>query len=276
MDRSEQSKAAATYNAASDHFDDPALSFWDRFGQRTVERLGLSPGEIVLDVCCGSGASALPAAARVAPDGRVIGVDLSDRLIDLCRAKAAMRGLRNVEVRWGDMEHLDFPDGSFDAVVCVFGLFFADDMSSAASGLWRLVRPGGRLAITTWGPRMFEPGSGAFWEAVRAVRPDLHRTYAPWDRIVEPESLGQVLRDAGVPLSTVEAEAARHPLRSPEDWWSIVLGSGFRATVDQLGPATAAQVRRINLDSLASRDVREIEVNVIYATAVKPAAATST
>jgi|SRR5580658_6271480 ubiquinone/menaquinone biosynthesis C-methylase UbiE len=276
MDRSEQSKAAATYNAASDHFDDPALSFWDRFGQRTVERLGLSPGEIVLDVCCGSGASALPAAARVAPDGRVIGVDLSDRLIDLCRAKAAMRGLRNVEVRWGDMEHLDFPDESFDAVVCVFGLFFADDMSSAASGLWRLVRPGGRLAITTWGPRMFEPGSGAFWEAVRAVRPDLHRTYAPWDRIVEPESLGQVLRDAGVPLSTVEAEAARHPLRSPEDWWSIVLGSGFRATVDQLGPATAAQVRRINLDSLASRDVREIEVNVIYATAVKPAAATST
>jgi ubiquinone/menaquinone biosynthesis C-methylase UbiE len=276
MDRSEQSKAAATYNAASDHFDDPALSFWDRFGQRTVERLGLSPGEIVLDVCCGSGASALPAAARVAPDGRVIGVDLSDRLIDLCRAKAAMRGLRNVEVRWGDMEHLDFPDGSFDAVVCVFGLFFADDMTSAASGLWRLVRPGGRLAITTWGPRMFEPGSGAFWEAVRAVRPDLHRTYAPWDRIVEPESLGQVLRDAGVPLSTVEAEAARHPLRSPEDWWSIVLGSGFRATVDQLGPATAAQVRRINLDSLASRDVREIEVNVIYATAVKPAAATST
>jgi ubiquinone/menaquinone biosynthesis C-methylase UbiE len=276
MDRSEQSKAAATYNAASDHFDDPALSFWDRFGQRTVERLGLSPGEIVLDVCCGSGASALPAAARVAPDGRVIGVDLSDRLIDLCRAKAAMRGLRNVEVRWGDMEHLDFPHGSFDAVVCVFGLFFADDMTSAASGLWRLVRPGGRLAITTWGPRMFEPGSGAFWEAVRAVRPDLHRTYAPWDRIVEPESLGQVLRDAGVPLSTVEAEAARHPLRSPEDWWSIVLGSGFRATVDQLGPATAAQVRRINLDSLASRDVREIEVNVIYATAVKPAAATST
>jgi ubiquinone/menaquinone biosynthesis C-methylase UbiE len=276
MDRSEQSKAAATYNAASDHFDDPALSFWDRFGQRTVERLGLSPGEIVLDVCCGSGASALPAAARVAPDGRVIGVDLSDRLIDLCRAKAAMRGLRNVEVRWGDMEHLDFPDESFDAVVCVFGLFFADDMTSAASGLWRLVRPGGRLAITTWGPRMFEPGSGAFWEAVRAVRPDLHRTYAPWDRIVEPESLGQVLRDAGVPLSTVEAEAARHPLRSPEDWWSIVLGSGFRATVDQLGPATAAQVRRINLDSLASRDVREIEVNVIYATAVKPAAATST
>jgi ubiquinone/menaquinone biosynthesis C-methylase UbiE len=276
MDRSEQSKAAAAYNAASDHFDDPALSFWDRFGQRTVERLGLSPGEIVLDVCCGSGASALPAAARVAPDGRVIGVDLSDRLIDLCRAKAAMRGLRNVEVRWGDMEHLDFPDESFDAVVCVFGLFFADDMTSAASGLWRLVRPGGRLAITTWGPRMFEPGSGAFWEAVRAVRPDLHRTYAPWDRIVEPESLGQVLRDAGVPLSTVEAEAARHPLRSPEDWWSIVLGSGFRATVDQLGPATAAQVRRINLDSLASRDVREIEVNVIYATAVKPAAATST
>src|SRR5580658_2167951 len=128
MDRSEQSKAAATYNAASDHFDDPALSFWDRFGQRTVERLGLRPGEKVLDVCCGSGASALPAAARVGPAGRVVGVDLSDRLLDLCRAKAKARGLRNVEARRGDMEHLDLPKESFDAVVCVFGLFFATDV----------------------------------------------------------------------------------------------------------------------------------------------------
>lgn len=269
MDRPTQSKAAETYNAASDHFDDAALSFWDRFGERTVERLGFQPGENVLDVCCGSGASALAAAARVGPTGRVIAVDLADRLLDLCRAKAARRGLRNVEIRWGDMEHLDFAHGSFDTVVCVFGLFFADNMNRVTSSLWRLVRPGGRIAITTWGPRMFEPASGAFWEAVQAVRPDLHRGYHPWDRIAETEDLSRVLRDAGVPRPRLDAEEGRHPLRSSQDWWSIVLGSGFRSTVDQLGAPMADQVRRTNLEWLATHSVHEIEVNVIYATATK-------
>jgi ubiquinone/menaquinone biosynthesis C-methylase UbiE len=264
-----QSKAAETYNAASDRFDDPALSFWSRFGDRTIERLCLEPGERVLDVCWGSGASALPAAARVAPTGSVIAIDLSERLLDLCRAKAAMRGLQNVEARLGDMEHLDLADESFDAVVCVFGLFFASDMGRAASGLWKLVRPGGRLAITTWGPRMFEPASGAFWEAVQAARPDLYRTYNPWDRIVEPEDLKRVLLDAGVPRPMLEAEVARHPLRTPEDWWTIVLGSGFRSTVDQLGSSIAERVRRANLDWLASRDIHEIEVNVLYGSATR-------
>jgi ubiquinone/menaquinone biosynthesis C-methylase UbiE len=271
MDRTVQSKAAQTYNAASDHFDDPALSFWNRFGERTIERMDLRPGENVLDVCCGSGASALPAAARVAPTGRVTAVDLADRLLDLCRAKAAMRGLRNLEARLGDMEHLDYADDSFDAVVCVFGLFFASDMTKAASGLWERVRPGGRIAITTWGPRMFEPASGAFWDAVRAVRPDLHRAYNPWDRIAEPEALTRILREAGVLRLTVEAEVGRHPLRSPRDWWSIVLGSGFRSTVDQLGPPVAERVRLANLDWLTTHDIREIEVNVIYGTATKEA-----
>jgi ubiquinone/menaquinone biosynthesis C-methylase UbiE len=269
MDRTLPSRAAETYNAASDHFDDPALSFWARYGGRTIERLGLRPGENVLDVCCGTGASALPAAALVAPTGRVTAVDLAEQLLDLCRTKAESRGLRNLTAQVGDMEHLDFREGSFDAVVCVFGLFFASDMARAASGLWKLVRPGGRIAITTWGPRMFEPGAGAFWEAVRAVRPDLDRAYHPWDRIDEPQALRQVLRDAGVLRATVDAEEGRHPLRSPQDWWSIVLGSGFRSTVDQLGPAAADRVRETNLASLATHDVREIEVNVIYATATK-------
>jgi ubiquinone/menaquinone biosynthesis C-methylase UbiE len=269
MDQTEQSKAAETYNAASDHFDDPALSFWSRFGERTIDRLDLRPGEVVLDVCCGSGASALPAATRVAPTGQVIAVDLADRLLDLCRAKAASRGLRNVETRLGDMEHLDFENESFDAVVCVFGLFFATDLSRALSGLWERVRPGGRLAITTWGPRLFEPASGAFWDAVRAVRPDLHRAYHPWDRLAEPEALSRIFRDAGVPQPTVEAIIGRHPLRSATDWWSIVLGSGFRSTVDRLGPSLAERVRRTNQDWLTTRAIDEIEVNVIYGIATK-------
>ena len=58
-------KAEKTYNAAADNFDAEPLAFWDRYGRRTVERMQLRSGAHVLDVCCGSGASALPAAQAV-------------------------------------------------------------------------------------------------------------------------------------------------------------------------------------------------------------------
>ena len=92
-----KAKAATTYNAAADYYDDPANSFWERFGRATVERLQLPSGARVLDVCCGSGASALPAAEIVGPQGFVLGIDLAANLLELARMKAAKRGLMNTQ-----------------------------------------------------------------------------------------------------------------------------------------------------------------------------------
>ena len=87
----ERARAARTYNLASDNYDDPANSFWQRFGSRTVDRLKLRHGMRVLDVCCGSGASALAAAEEVGPNGYVLGVDLATELLSLARSKASSR-----------------------------------------------------------------------------------------------------------------------------------------------------------------------------------------
>src|SRR5215470_19101357 len=72
MSENAQDRAAFTYNAAADFFDASPLSFWDYFGRRTIELASLPNGSRVLDVCCGSGASALPAAEAVGPEGKVI------------------------------------------------------------------------------------------------------------------------------------------------------------------------------------------------------------
>jgi len=263
-------KAAATYNAAADHFDNGPLAFWDKCGRATVERLRLRPGATVLDVGCGSGASAIPAAEIVGPRGRVVGVDLADRLLELARAKAASRKLANVEFHQGDMTALGFPDGSFDAVVCVFAIFFVPDMVSQVRELWRMVRPGGQLAITTWGPRMFEPGSAAWWNAVRQHRPDLVSVYNPWERIVTPEAVAKLLADSGIAGAEVVAESGRQALGSPDEWWDVVCGSGYRWTVDQMDPATAGRVKEANLAAVRAARMSSIETNVIYARAIKP------
>jgi len=264
-----QVKAAATYNAAADRYDDPANSFWERFGRATLERLGPSPGARLLDVCCGSGASALPAAEIVGPTGFVLGIDLAERLLELARAKAAARGLRNIEFQVGDMLDLGLPDATFDAVVCVFGIFFVPDMPAAVRELWRVIRPGGKLAVTTWGPRFFEPATTAFWNAVREVRPDLHKSFNPWDRICDPASVRALLQEGGAERTEVLAESGTHPIASPEAWWVAVLGSGYRGTLEQMSAEAREQVRAANLSYIRDSGIRSVEANVVYAVATK-------
>jgi len=262
-------KAATTYNAAADHFDDAPLAFWGRYGRGTIDRLRLKQGSRVLDVGCGSGASAIPAAQAAGPSGRVTGVDLAERLLALARAKAEAQGLSNIEFRQADMERLGYPDEAFDAVVGVFAIFFVPDMVKQVRELWRMVRRGGQLAITTWGPRMFEPGSAAWWAAVKQFRPDLHNAFNPWERINTPDALRQLLYDGGVEKAEVIAEEGKQVLQSPDDWWAVVRGSGFRWTLEQMDDETAAKVKEANLAAMRECQTKFIETNVIYSVATK-------
>lgn len=263
-------KAAATYNAASDFYDHPVNSFWERYGRATVARLRLNPGARVLDVCCGSGASAIPAAEAVGPQGFVLGVDLAENLLTLARAKARDRHLGNIEFRTGDMLDLQLPAIEFDAVICVFGLFFVPDMQEAVRQLWRHVRPAGRLAITTWGPRFFEPVNTVFWNAVRAARSDLYKGFNPWDRISQAEALRELFEQGGAAVPDVVAEMNSHALGSPEDWWPMVLGTGYRGTIEQLDAEARSRVRKECLDFIRATGVQSVEANVLFASAMKP------
>ena len=80
-------RAACTYGAAADHYDLAALSFWDRFGAATVAGLPLAAGHTVLDLCCGAGASAIPAARLTGPAGRVLGIDVAEPLLEIARQR---------------------------------------------------------------------------------------------------------------------------------------------------------------------------------------------
>jgi ubiquinone/menaquinone biosynthesis C-methylase UbiE len=266
-----KARTALAYNAAADAYDDEVNAYWDRFGRRTVDRLQLRPGDRVLDVCCGAGASAIPAAERVGPDGRVVGVDLAQNLLERARAKARHRRLTNIEFRAGDMLESGLESACFDAVVCVFGVFFAADMPAFVAEMWRLVRPGGVLAVTTWGPGLFEPATSCFWEAVREVEPSLFKAFSPWDEITTPEALAGLFSRAGVPGPAVVAEAGQHQLGHPDRFWDIVLGSGYRATVDALGQEQRDRVRGWLLSELRSRAVTAVRTDVVFGTARRPA-----
>jgi ubiquinone/menaquinone biosynthesis C-methylase UbiE len=255
--------AQATYSSAATAYEDASLRYWQFLSTNTIDRLNLRPGDSVLDIACGTGPATLAAAEAVGPGGRVVGVDYAEGMLAIARKKVA--GHRNVELVREDLMVLEY-GAEFDAVVCVLGIFFLPDMVATASKMWSFVRPGGRLAVTTLGAGVFEPFSSRFAEAVRRERPD-NEIVLPWRRTEDPELLQSTLEQGGVEGVRVTTVSYDLPIEA-DYWWTVVMGSGFRHTAEQLGPL-AEVVRKDNEDWARNEGIDRIRVTANHAMAVK-------
>ncbi len=257
-----------TYNAAAVDYDRTSAEFWRYSAQETVDRLGLLEGDHVLDVACGPGPAALAAAEVVGPTGWVLGVDIAEEMIEIAQRHAREREIGTVAFEVGSMDGLRFDDESFSAATCVFGLFFAADVTASIADMWRCVRPGGQLGITTLGPKFFSPMYQQFVDAALEENPDLN-VDVPWRRTQDINQMAEYFRDAGVGSVAIEHEVATLPFTSPEDWWRIVMGTGIRRLAMDLTPEGLERVHAKNLQWMASHDISSVEFGVIYCRARK-------
>jgi demethylmenaquinone methyltransferase/2-methoxy-6-polyprenyl-1,4-benzoquinol methylase len=137
--------------------------------QRAVARAQVGPGSDALDICCGTGDLALELRRQIGPDGRVVGSDFSEPMLELARRKSGEEGLP-VEFGWADALDLPYGDGSFDAVTIGFGARNLADLDKGLSEMARVLRPGGRVVIL---------------EITRPQREPLSSFYSLWfDRLV--------------------------------------------------------------------------------------------
>jgi len=119
-------------------------------GEAVVERLGITKGLKVLDLGCGDGTTAVPA-AKFGAD--VLGIDIAKNLVESGNRRAAERGLTNLKFQEGDASNLEqVPDKSFDLVVSIFGAMFAPKPFEVAKEMVRITRPGGRIVMGNWIP----------------------------------------------------------------------------------------------------------------------------
>jgi SAM-dependent methyltransferase len=119
-------------------------------GQLAMERLGLLPGQQVIDLGCGSGRTTLELAARVSPGGHVTGVDISAEMLAGARERAARLHVGNVEFVHADVQVHDLGEARFDAAYSRFGVMFFADPVAAFGNIRRALRPGGLLAFACW------------------------------------------------------------------------------------------------------------------------------
>lgn len=122
-----------------------------------LELAGVGPGNRVLDIACGSGIPAIPAAQMVGPAGFVLATDQAPEMVEIARDNARKEGITNIDFRLVDGEELQVEPDSFDAVTCRWGIMFMPEPVLCLRQAWEALKPNGRIAVAVWGPAQNNP-----------------------------------------------------------------------------------------------------------------------
>ena len=260
-----------TFNTVSTGYDNRALRFFSESAKCMAAYLDAPDIRRVLDVATGTGNLALEI-ARNFPGARVTGIDFSPGMLARARAKAEADNIRNVEFLEMDMHEITLPDGHFDAAVCAFGVFFAEDMVMQLRHIADKVRPGGKVVICCFFEDSFQPLVEIF--SKRLEQYGVERPSLRWKLIATEPKCRALLRDAGLEEIGVERNNHGYYLKDAAGWWDVIWNAGFRSQVSQLSTDYLKKFKEEHLREIGALRTKEgiwLNVNVLYTTGNRPA-----
>jgi ubiquinone/menaquinone biosynthesis C-methylase UbiE len=212
-------------------YDHPSLSFFPETAKRLVEHLNLEPHQHLLDVCTGTGVVALTAAEKLT-QGKVTGIDLSSGMLQQAKNKSAEKNLGNTEFKQMDLEQLELDEAAFDIATSSFGLFFLEDMTKGLSNIANTVKPGGKVAITSFTGEAFSPMADIFikhFESTGREVPPLS-----WKRLATEELIRKQFNAVNITRVNIYHEPLGYQMTSPQMWWDVVWNAGWRSLLNQM------------------------------------------
>jgi ubiquinone/menaquinone biosynthesis C-methylase UbiE len=253
--RQQKGTVARVFGSVASDYDQSGVEFFGLFARSLVHALAPEPGWHVVDVGAGRGAVVFPLAEALGPQGKVTALDLAEPMVAALRADLAARGITTVDARLGDIDTLELPPGAADAVTASMVLFFLPDPGLGLAAIRRVLRPGGRLALTVFGDP--DPEWREVYDAFLPFLPeaqreeDLSRPRHP--QLATEDDLRRTVGAAG--FTDVECRHEVHPVRfaSVEQWhtwsWSIGLRGSWLQIPEELRDAARTAV----LDAVEAR-----------------------
>ena len=258
------------WEEVADEYTKDRLGIFGRYAKRLLNLLHLPSGSRMLDVGCGNGAVALQATNKVGSEGRITGSDIAEAMLRMGQAKAEQKKI-DVTFCQMDAERLGFANASFDCATCAFSLFQFQDMERALTEMYRVMKPGGRLGLSNWGPGYFTP--------IASLQRDLFREYGIKPLLInplvfEPTGLRKLLTRTGYTAVELIEEIDEVWFETPEQVWAFNLDMGpFPIMLQQ--QLSADQQRKLThhfismLEDLVSDRGIKSTFHLIYALARK-------
>lgn len=268
------SDAKRNWTEASEHYDKISLEVFPPITEAFLSFVQLRPGQLVLDVACGTGAVTAAAARSVGAAGRVVGVDLSPGMLKIAMGRAQER---NLEYREMDAESLDMPDGLFNVVLCQLGLMLFPRPEAALKEMVRVCKKGGSVACVVQGDPERMAFTGLIMKTLFQHAPELKQPGAPGIYAFAPVGvLDQALARAGLGHILSSRVSGTFAFPSPRDYWETMTRGGGRtgALLRSLPQKTQEAIEAEVLSKAALYAVPEggvrVPFEVVMAKGVKP------
>ncbi len=223
----------------------------------------------VLDVATGTGNLALEI-ARTFTEIRITGIDFSSGMLAQARKKADEEGIQNAEFIEMDMHEIMLPDNHFDAAVCAFGIFFAEDMVKQLTHIAEKVRRGGKIIISCFYDDSFQPLVEIF--SKRLEQYGIERPPLRWRLISTENKCRALFRGSGLEEIQVEKKDLGYYLRDANEWWDVIWNAGFRSQVSRLSSGDLERFKTEHLEevqALRTHDGILLNVKVLYTSGVR-------
>ncbi len=268
--RDQQKASWNKFSSGWKKWDAWTMEFLKPMGDEIIRLLKIKETDQILDVATGTGEPG-QTIAKLAPAGRVTGYDISDGMLGIARENAALKGVSNYETVLGEGNTFTFPDNHFDAVCCRMGFMFFPDMKLTLREMYRVLKPGGRLAISVWGIAPKNPWVTIMMGTIgRHIELDPPPPGAPgMFRCAAPGLMTGLLKEAGFRNGSESEINGKATFNSAEAYWTNMteVGAPIVAALSKADEATKTVIRNEVFD-LLKQHTENGEVKLDYSSLV--------